>query len=168
MSFDDLFVYPIKLIIAFISVGVAFIAFNGFREKWIVVATSIGAVDSASFVTSTYDIFSGLAGYVFIALFIGMMIASFIFATRIPTSIVWAPVSIVVTLLAVWIAAPLSQTHELVLANSYFAQFSTQLQLGHIILAKLPYLLIVIGGILAITTYVKWRDESAMPSGYGG
>ena len=158
MSVQDLFEIPFRLLLVAVTILAAFVLINHFTTFF---ESSVTGTQAGAWVLAGTNIFNSLAGWYFIAIFIGLVVTSFIFAMSIRASIINAPMFFIGTLIATWYSYPLSLAYTSMIETGTFATYSTQMALATMIMSKLPILIIIIGGILALVTYVKFRDTEA-------
>ena len=157
MSVDDLFYIPTELFGVGLIILFSLIVINKFSTSFVSIAGAGSSAANFSSIGTT--IFNSIAGYFFLAIFIGLIILSLILAMQLPTSIVWTPLFAIVTFVAVWIAAPISTAYDMLIGTAAFNTYAVNVQVMTLIMGNLPYIMFVLGGILAIVTFVKFRNE---------
>lgn len=161
MSVDDLIVIPIEMLISLITIGLVIFAFGAVHSAWNGATTG----EAQEFEGSVYNSFNSLVGYSFLAIFIGLIIAAVIIAMLLPTSIIWAPLFAIGTIIATIISIPMKEAYTQILSTPTFTQYSTNFQIAAILLSRMPLIILVLGGILTILTFIKWKQDQVMPIG---
>ena len=155
MSADDLFFTPVQMFVTGVVILTTVIIVNSFVNFF----SGMNEVPAAAttWAVSGVDVFNSMVGYAFIALFVGLMLTSFILASQLPTSIVWTPFFALLTFIAIWLSYPLSQAYVAVVESPVFVTYSSTVAIGTLIMSRLPIMILVMGCILALVTFVKFR-----------
>jgi len=158
-SLDDLFVIPKEILLTAIVALFAVVMINKFKDSFILIAPS----NATYFVTEGTTYINSLAGYAVVAVFVALMIVSLIAAMQLPTSIIWTPMFAIGTLVAVWIAYPISVAYTEIINSATFATYSTHMAVTTILFSNLTIIILIMGCILSIVTFVKYRGEQIIP-----
>lgn len=131
---------------------------------------NIGNTEATAWSADTASILTSQAGYMFVGILIALIIISLILAVQIPTGIIYTPIFALLTLVATWFAYPISISWEAITETGAFADLATSMQVITLIMSKLPFIVLMVGCILSVVTFVRYRSAggTGLGDGIGG
>jgi hypothetical protein len=88
-----------------------------------------------------------------------MMIVSIGLAIMVPTNPAFVPIAILLTILGVVVAVPISNTYEEIMSASLLTGAQAAFPISTILLANLPIFIAVFGVLFIIVTFAKLRMQ---------
>jgi len=153
----DIVFILVFLFILGISTFTAYMIYNKYQERTAELETFNNSlterIDDSAYATLTaFD-------YLFIFIFVGLIIMAIVSTFTIQTHPVFFFVSIMLLIITIILAAPISNIFEEVANETAFSNASNAYTVIPYFMGRLPFFMLMVGAILFIALYAKYRME---------
>lgn len=153
----DIIFILVFLFITAICTFTGYMVYNKYQERTAEIETFNNSL-TARIDETTYATLTAM-DYLFIFIFAGLIIMAIVSTFTIQTHPVFFFVSIMLLIITIILAAPLSNIFEGIANESAFANASNNYTVIPYFMNRLPFFMLIVGAITFIALYAKYRME---------